>query len=94
MTLASFCIFLFYNNHCRDHCADREKLAIKFAHGKIFSACFPQKKNIAVSTIKNITEINCFMSPYSFYKSSEKQAKTIKTFTMSMCVLCFSKTSM
>lgn len=31
-------------------------------------------------------QIDCFMSRYSLYKSSKKQAKTIKTCTMSMRV--------
>lgn len=43
-------------------------------------------KKKVVSTINNIMQIDCLMSHYSLYKSSEKRAKTIKTSTMSMCV--------
>lgn len=86
-TLGSFCIFLSFLQQSLQSslCCWQRKISHKICIWKDIFSMLPTKK-IVVSTIKNITQINCFMPPYSFYKSSEKQAKTIKTFTMSRCV--------
>lgn len=80
LTLASFCIFLSFLQQSLQsslYCWQR-KISHKICTWKDIFSMLPTKK-IVVSTIKNITQINCFVSPYSFYKSGEKQAKTIKT---------------